>query len=59
MRCERKASGRGKRRTLWICSVVLFGVLVLEMTAGCGRKKPPRPFQQDTAQPFVLGEHDA
>jgi len=37
----------GKRRVLWVCVVVLFCLLVFEMTAGCGRKKPPRPLNPD------------
>ena len=61
MRCEHEASGnqaslksdRG-RRALWVCGVVLFSVFVLGMIAGCGRKKPPRPLQRDTAQLFHL-----
>ena len=34
----------GKRRALFVvCGVILFFLLVVEMTTGCGRKKPPRP----------------
>ena len=61
MRCEHEASENRissksdrRRRAVWVCGVVLFSVLVLDMTAGCGRKKPPRPLQQDTAQLFHL-----
>ena len=44
----------GKRRAVWIGAVVLSCLLMLEMTSGCGRKKPPRPLNQDTAQLFVF-----
>ncbi len=47
------AEPSGKRLALWVCGLVLFSLLVLEMTTGCGRKKPPRPLKQNTAQ--VLG----
>ena len=43
----------GKWRALWICGAVLFSLFVLAMTTGCGRKKPPMPFKQDTAQLVV------
>ena len=49
---DREAAG-GERRAVWICAVVLSCLLVLEMTTGCGRKKPPTPLNQDTAQLFV------
>ena len=49
MSSDREATG-GKRRVFWIGAVVLSCVLVLEMTTGCGRKKPPMPLNQDTAQ---------
>ena len=35
------------RRLLVIGGVVLLCLLVLEMTAGCGRKKPPQPLYRD------------
>ena len=37
----------GKYRTLIICGVVLFFLLVFEMTTGCGRKKPPTPLNPE------------
>ena len=43
----------GKWRVLWICGAVLFSLFVLAMTTGCGRKKPPMPLKQDTAQLVV------
>ena len=46
---------REKRRALWICGVVLFSLLVLEMTTGCGRKKPPGSLKQNMAQVLELG----
>ena len=46
----------GKGRALWICGAVLFSLLVLAMTTGCGRKKPPMPLKQDTAQLVVSWE---
>lgn len=38
---------RRKRRALVIFGVVLCCLLVLEITTGCGRKKPPRPLHPD------------
>ena len=57
MSSDREATG-GKRRVFWICAVVLSCLLVLEMATGCGRKKPLRPLNQDTAQVFFVEEHE-
>ena len=39
----------GKRRAVFVvCGVILFCLLVVEMTTGCGRKKPPRPLDPST-----------
>ena len=46
---------RGKRRALVICGVILFCLLVFEMTTGCGRKKPPLPLNPDARLIQYLG----
>ena len=51
---EGEAKLSRKRRTLWICGGVLFSLLVLAMTIGCGRKKPPMSLDQNTAR-LVVG----
>ena len=47
------AKPRKEWRVLRVCGAVLFSLLVLETTTGCGRKKPPRPLKQDAAQVLV------
>ena len=43
-------AARGKRRALAICGVVVLSLLVFELAAGCGRKKPPLPLNPEAGR---------